>query len=220
MNKMSIFKIFILLIIIFMLLCSCLGLEQTNPKIECYTLDYAATPMAGFGELSHIIKVRRFTVAPLYNTNRIIYQDQAFKRDAYIYHRWLVHPKDMISHLLTRDFQCSGLFKAVLPYDSPLSALYTLDGNVEEFLERDLDAEWEALLTIRIMLIHKDEKQNSDQILFQETYHKKSSCKRKHPAALVEAMSLNMFVVSREIVKDIYEYLKNHETMNQKSIQG
>lgn len=207
-------KISLFLIIQFVLIGACLSLKQASPKIEYYTLDYAPTRMIGFSELPLAVKVGRFTAAPLYNTNRIIYQDQVFKRDAYIYHRWRVQPKDMLTHLLTRDFRSSGLFKAVLSCDNHLSSSYILDGNVDEFLEIDTEKKWEAILTISVMLIQEDNPDNGINLLFQKIYQNKTTCSHKNPTALAEAMSLNMSVISREMIKDIYDHLKEHEIMS------
>ena len=68
MNK----KITILLGFIILLLNSCSGLSKPANKIERYTLEYEFYRFEGYEQLSNAIRVVRFSVAPLYNTNRII----------------------------------------------------------------------------------------------------------------------------------------------------
>ena len=92
--------------IIFFMLCfllfggACISLKQPSKKIEFYALEYKAPRMTGNLEtLPVVIRIERFNVAPAYNTNRIIYSDRSFKRNAYVYHQWRNNPGDMVTHL-------------------------------------------------------------------------------------------------------------------------
>ena len=71
---------------------ACLNLKQPRNKIDYYILEYAPPRLTKPEPLPVIIKIDRFSAAPLYNTNRIVFRDKSFKRDAYVYHRWRVNP--------------------------------------------------------------------------------------------------------------------------------
>jgi ABC-type uncharacterized transport system auxiliary subunit len=209
MKYISLFFVFVFLLPF----SACLDLKQPSMKITYYTLDYAYNPIPGLNRLPQVIEVSRFSVAPLYHSDRMIYQDQSYTCDSYVYHRWRVYPGDMVTHLLTRDFQLSGLFTAVLSHDNHWSGTHVLEGSVEEFIEIDEEKGWEALLSLSIMLIREKEQgpqavlQNTSPIVFQKRYHSRSPCERKHPRALAEAMSRNMSRISQGIIKDVYQYL-------------
>lgn len=201
-------KIFFLLLGISLLSGGCLNLKQPSHKIEFYTLEYDPPKIAHFKPLPFVIRLERFSAAPEYNSNRIIYRDKSFKRDAYVYYRWRTNPGDLVTSSLSRDIKQSGLFKAILSYDSRLPSSYLLEGSVDEFFEWDAEERWEAILSISITLMAENEQDSSKRVLFQKNYHAKEPCKQKNPRALAEAMSQAMSKVSREIIETLYTCLE------------
>ncbi|MBW1766677.1 MAG: membrane integrity-associated transporter subunit PqiC [Deltaproteobacteria bacterium] len=202
-------KLFILFLGLPLLFGSCLKLNNPSNKIEFYTLEYDPPQIGNLAPLPHAIRMERFSVAPTYNTNRIIYRDRSFKREAYVYYKWRANPGDLVTYFLARDIKLSGLFKAVLAYDSRFPSSYVLEGSVDEFFEWDTEEIWKAVLNVSITVMEENEPDISQRILFQKTYRTKKSCKQRNPAALAEAMSRAMAEISGKIIKDIYDYLKD-----------
>ncbi|MBN1103452.1 MAG: membrane integrity-associated transporter subunit PqiC [Deltaproteobacteria bacterium] len=200
-------KISLLLLGLILFLASCTSMRQPSPRIDYYTLEYAP-PLAGERKPVHrVIKVARFSAAPLYSTAQIIYRDRPFKREAYTYHRWRSTPADLVTYFLSRDLKQSGLFKAVLPHDSGQSSDFIIDGSVDEFLEWDQEDSWEAALTFSVTLMAANEPDISRRVLFQKTYQGRSPCRQKNPRALAEAMSEAMAGLSAKVIADVYEAL-------------
>jgi ABC-type uncharacterized transport system auxiliary subunit len=185
----------------------CAGVKNSPPKMNYYTLEYAAPQITGHQPLPSVIRVERFQVAPPYNSNQIIYKEKAFKRDAYVYHKWRSHPADMVTYFLARDLQQSTLFKAVFPPDSRHFASYVLDGTVDEILEQDVADRTQAILSVSITLLAANEIDASKKILFQKRYSQKQDCRRKNPRSLAESMSVAMARLSQEIITDIHHHL-------------
>ena len=201
----------VLLCILPLMFVACVNIKQPRSKIEFYTLEYDPPTLGTLKPLASVIKVERFSVAPIVNTNRIIYRDNSFKRSSYQYHRWRANPGDLVSYFLGRDIKKSGLFKAVLPYDSRLPCSYILEGSVDEFLEWDMEEQWQALLSVTITLMADREPDVSKRILFQKSYRSIKPCKQRHPRALTKAMSQAMKEVSGQSIKDIYTCLKDRK---------
>jgi len=193
-----------------LLIGGCINLKQPGNRIEFYGLEYEPPSIKGLAMLPYSIKVDRFDVVPTYNTTQIIYRDQSFKRDAYPYNRWRDNPGDIVTHFLGRDIRHSGLFRAVLPYDSGLKSSFALTGTVDEFLEWDSEEDWNALLSISTILIDNNEQDITKKILFQRSYTRKEICRQKNPRGLAEAMSLAMARISEEIIRDIHNYIVEH----------
>jgi len=202
-------KMFILFLCLPIFFSACMNLKQPGNKIEYYTLEYGLPEMADLKPIPCVIRMERFTVAPVYNTNQIIYRDRSFNRNSYVYHKWRANPGDLVTHSLTRDIRQTGLFKAVLPSDSRHKALFVLEGTVDEFFEWDSEINWKAVLSVNITLITEDEPDTSKSILFQKSYHAAEECNRKDPSALVEAMSRSAAIISEEIIRDIHDRLKD-----------
>ena len=207
--KLKDVPVLLLVICLTLSLGACLNLKQPRNKIEYYTLEYDAPVPQNRQPLSDAIRVDQFAVSPIYNTNRIIYRDGSFKREAYVYYKWRAKPGDVVTYFLRRDMRQSGLFKAVVSRDSRLLSAYILEGTVDEFLEWDKKNGWEALLSVSITFMHENEPDISKKILFQKTYHTTQPCRQKNPKALAEAMSLAMSEISEQIILDIYTFIQS-----------
>jgi len=202
-------KIFLLILSLPVLFGSCVSLKQPVNKIEYYTLEYPPPQMETLNPLPYVIRMDRFTASPPYNTTQIIYRDQSFKRNAYVYYRWQTNPGSTVTTLLNRDIKNSGLFTAVIDSGSRFSPSYMIEGTVDEFFEWDAQNAWKAILTVSIILTEKDNIDIKNRILFQKTYRKAEICKQKRPKALAEAMSLALSKISKEMIIDVYDYLKD-----------
>lgn len=201
----------ILFIGLFLLLGACINLKQPSKKIECYTLEYPSPKFGALPPLPDVIRVDRFTTARPYNTAQMIYREQSFERNAYVYYKWQSSPGAIVTTLVNRDLKNSGLFKAVLNPESRFSSAYTIEGTVDEFFEWDTPDAWKAVLGVSIILTRKNSDKISNTILFQKTYHQVQAVRRKHPKAVAEAMSQALSKISGKIIKDVYDYLKSNK---------
>jgi cholesterol transport system auxiliary component len=198
---------FVALLAAALLLGACAGDRTPRNMITYYTLEYAPPQASAKEPLPVVVRMERFSVSPLYNSTAIIYRDMSYKREAYVYYRWRANPGDLVSQFMARDFRASGLFQGVVPQGSRVRGSYLMEGGVEQFLERDLQDRWEALLTVNITLVAEDEPDISRRVVFQKTYSEVSPCKQKHPSALAEAMSLAMERLSGHVLADVYTRL-------------
>ena len=209
MNHFKIISFFLTGITI--LFAGCMNLKQPLNKIDYYTLESTPPKLSGLKPLPHVLKLERFTASPTYNSRRIIYRDQSFKRDSYVYCKWRANPGALVTHILNRDTRCSRLFKAVLTSDSRFTSSHLLEGNVDEFFEWDMEDTWKAVLSLSITLMDEKKLDAEGKILFQKTYREEAPCKRKNPRALAEAMSYAMSKISEQIIKDVYDCLKDRD---------
>ena len=200
----------VLFLCFLLLIVGCVNFREPieAEKTTFYTLEYDPPAPSHLQPLSVALRVKRFSVAPTYDTNRIIYREGAFERDAYVYHKWRNNPGALVSHFLSRDMRESGLFEAVLSHDSRVPASHILEGRVDEFFEWDAKDGREAVLSVSIVLTAVDEMEVGKRTLLQKSYHKRDLCRGKTPKALAEAMSHAMSEVSSEITKEIYNFLK------------
>jgi len=194
-----------------LLLSACLDLKQPSNKIDYYSLEYDPPRMRDYQPVAEVIKVEQFSVAPIYNTHKIIYRDKSYQRAAYTYHKWRANPGESVTYLLSRDMQQSQLFKAVLTRRSKFPYAYVLEGSVDEFLESDTAGGCQAVLALSIVLMAEQEPDMEKKIRFQKTYQMSKPCKQRNPGSLAEAMSLAMSEASEKIINDVYENLTDHK---------
>lgn len=192
-------------------LAGCSALNKPKPKIHHFTLEYTVPKIEDLKPIDAVLRVDRFGVAPAYNSNRMIYRDESFKRDEYVYSKWIANPGGFATYFLARDLRDSGLFKAVFTYKSHLTASYALAGSVDEFFEWDTPEGWDAVLGLNITLVVLQEPDISKRILFQKSYRVTRRCKEEHPRGLAETMSFAMQEVSEKIIRDVYAVLKEQQ---------
>ena len=202
-------KILLFCLSTFLIIAGCIDLKQPRNRIQYYTLEYSPPKITGLKPLPVTLKIERFSMAPAYNTNRIIYRNKSFERDEYFYYKWRSNPADLVACFLSRDIRESGLFRAVLPRESGFPFSYLLEGSVDDFFELDVADGWKAVLSITITLMAANEPDVSKRVLFQKSYSVKKACKHKNPQGLAQAMSLAMGEISKKVIKDIYSVLKD-----------
>ncbi len=196
------------IIIALLLLSGCVGTPKSPPpKIDYYTLEYTPPVKGDRSMLPVLLGVQRFQAAPDYLTNRIIYRDNLFRRNAYTYHKWRATPGDLVTYFLARDLQHSAMFKAVFTTDRKLPVTHIIEGAVDEFFEYDDDRAWQAMLSVSITLLKASEPDITQRVIFQKRYRSQKPCRYKNPQALAEAMSEAMSELSHMIANDIYRFL-------------
>ena len=203
--------IWVLLMGLALLLSACFDLKQPSNKIDYYSLEYDPPRIRDHQPVTEVIKVEQFSVAPMYNTHKIIYRDKSYQRAAYTYHKWRANPGESVTYLLVRDMQQSQLFKAVLTRRSKFPYAYVLEGSVDEFLESDTADGCQAVLVLSIALMAEHEPDMDKKFRFQKTYQMSKPCEQRNPGAFAKAMSQAMSEASKKIIDDVYENLVHHK---------
>jgi len=188
------------------LIYGCAGKQKQRQTIEFYNLHYAPPGPVTQSPLPFIIAVSKFKTVPPYNSTRIIYSKNNFTQNKYYYHQWIMNPEEMVTHFMARDLRESKIAQAILVSDS-LLATHQLNGIVEQFYEQDSKEQWNAVLSITITLIKKNESDAAKRICYQKNYKAISPCEEKNPFGLAQAMSMAMADISGMIISDMYEAL-------------
>lgn len=202
------------LLLLIPLICSaCVGNSRPPQPIYYFTLGYEAPAVSLAPQLPCTLRVERFSASPPFNSQRIVYAHRGLQRNAYAYHQWIAAPGELLPFFLARDLRQSGGFRAVLTPDAALSATHSLHGWVEEFIEKDDAASWQAAATIHFTLISNRDHDPTRKILLQKRYSAAVPCNAKTPEALAEAMSEVICKISQAVIKDIHGRLPAVETL-------
>ncbi len=201
---------FLIMLAVALLSGGCATFGQSAAEIRYHTLEYdsPAVEVPGPGEpLAVLLRVERFSAAPAYGTDRMVYRARKFDLGTYYYHRWRASPADLVSYFLTRDLQQSGLFKAVSPAATTMPHTHVVDGTVDEFLEWDTGRGWQAVITLHVSLVAAREPDIGKGLLFQERFAARYPCDDKQPRAVARAMGLAMADISRQVAIRIHQAL-------------
>ncbi|MBC2715684.1 MAG: hypothetical protein HF978_10275 [Desulfobacteraceae bacterium] len=189
------------------LFCSCSVKNKPPQPIEYYALDYEKPDIEPQPALPITLSLEKFRTAPPYNTNRIVYSKNRFSQNKYYYHQWMATPDEMITCLLARDLIASNRFQAVMISSNALTS-HQLNGTIDEFYEQDTDSTWNAVLSVTVTLINKNEKDETKRFSFQKNYKKIHPLDQKNPKGLTQALSMAMSEISSLIISDIYNELQ------------
>ena len=190
-------------------LTSCLNLRKPARQVEQYTLEYPSPDFGGAPLAEVSLKVERFTEVAVFNTSAMMYRPEPFKLDAYQYHRWRVHPADLIGDHLLRDLRKSGLFKAVFSHLDPQEGRFILEGGVEEFLEIEEQDRRQAVLALNVTLLDSSARSLPDRILFQKRYRFQEPLEEKTPRGLAKGLSQTMRKFSEALIRDAHEAIQS-----------
>jgi ABC-type uncharacterized transport system auxiliary subunit len=199
-------------LVILMSLGSCVNLKQPVEEIQYFTLEYPAPRIEGLKPVPALIQVEPFGAPPPYNSDRIVYRDGAFKRDAYYYYRWQASPNVLVDTFLRRDIGESGLFESVLKGPCEEAPSFRLKGTVDDFLEWDGPENWQVVLALRVTFIAEGNPCGGRKILMQKAYRVQRACMSKNARGVAEAMSLAMSEVSKRIILEMYESVGTFES--------
>jgi len=182
-------KLFLTILLISIgLFCSC-SIKASSPQtIAYYVLDYEQPDILPQQVLPVTLSLEKFRTASPYNSKRIVYSKNRYSQNKYFYHQWMAAPDEMVSNLLARDLTASNRFQTVVNSDDPLTS-HLLRGTVDEFYEQDTDNQWNAVLSVTIILINKMENDKTKQFIFQKNYKKIHPLDQKNPKGLAHALS-------------------------------
>ena len=177
--------------------------------MEYYVLDYTSPGFKVGTHLEEVLKVERFSVAQLFNSNAMLYKTDSLGINTFPHNLWRVNPGDLVTDFLIRDLRHAGLFRAIFSYRDPETTRFALEGSVMEFLEIRQEGNRKALLTICVTLLDMNQKEIPKKIIFQKNYSYAAQCEEKGPEGLARGLSKSMERLSGQIAGDVYHAIKS-----------
>ena len=139
----------------------------------------------------------------------MIYKDGPTLRNVDPYNRWRTKPGEMATEYLSRDLRNSGLFRAVISYDDSKETRYLLEGEVDEFLEVSEKDGRKAVLSLHVTFLDLKKRDTAEKVIFQRDYKVVDPYAEKTPAGFAQGMSRAMEKISRQIILDLQNAVKN-----------
>jgi ABC-type uncharacterized transport system auxiliary subunit len=195
---------------LFMVLISGCSLgAKPSYLVNQYTLEYPSPILKEFISINELLRVEQFSVAQTFNTSAMIYKEGPNLRNVDPYNRWRTKPGEMAAEYLVRDLRNSGLFQAVISYDHSGETRYLLEGQVDEFLEVSEKDGRKAVLSLHVTFLDLKNTESAERVIFQRDYKVVEPYTEKTPPALAQGMSRAMEKISRQIILDLQNAVKN-----------
>ena len=200
--------LFIPVLILFM--AGCMG-GQSPSRTQYYMLDYASPGIKDTVRLDESLKVERFSVAQLFNSNSMIFRTGSFGLDKFPYDRWGTNPGNMVADYLLRDFRRAALFQGIFSYQDTDVVRFLLEGSITEFLAVEQKDGRKALLTIYVTLLDLNQTDSTKKVVFQKSYSYAAPCKENSADGLAMGLSESLERLSGQIISDIYQAVKSRQ---------
>jgi ABC-type uncharacterized transport system auxiliary subunit len=177
--------------------------------VNQYTLEYPSPILKELTSINELIKVEPFSVAQTFNTSAMIYKEGPNLRNVDPYNRWRTKPGEMVAEYLVRDLRNSGFFRAVISYNESEETRYLLEGQVDEFLDVSEKDGRKAVLSLNVTFLDLKKKDIAEKVIFQRDYKVVEPYTGTTPAAFAQGMSRAMEKISRQIILDLQNTVKN-----------
>ncbi len=182
---------------------------KPSVMVEQYALEYPPPATQNLNPIDQVIGIDRFSVAQIFNHVKMIYRQKPTQYNDYAYHRWRANPGDMVGDSLLRDLRAAGVFKSVFSWREMENTPFILKGGVGEFYESDEPAGRKAILSVHITLMDTTQKELTKQIIFQKNYRYEEPLTEQTVQGSARAMSMAVEKVSRQVIADVYEAMKD-----------
>jgi ABC-type uncharacterized transport system auxiliary subunit len=195
---------------LFMVLISGCSLgKRPSYLVNQFTLEYPSPILKELNSTSELLRVEQFSVAQTFNTSAMIYKEGPNLRNVDPYNRWRTRPGEMATEYLARDLRNSGLFRAIISHNDSEETRYLLEGQVDEFLEASEKDGRTAVLSLYITFLDLKKRETAEKVIFQRDYKVVEPYGEKTPAGLAQGMSKAMEKISRQIILDLQDAVKN-----------
>ena len=181
---------------------ACVQLNKSYPEKQFYSLEVARTAATANPGTGHVLRVRRFVVAPQYEGRELVYRTGDLQFESDFYHEWFVQPGAVLTQQTLNWLAASGIFQAVLDSGSRLDETLTLEGHVTALYGdyRDKSAP-KAVLELRVRVIGENE--SRPPILFHQDYRQAITVADETPEALVKGLNEELQLILSLLEEDL-----------------
>jgi ABC-type uncharacterized transport system auxiliary subunit len=103
-----------------------------------YTLNIAAPPDPPAAENARAsLAIREFRAPTYLRQGAIVYKTSPEQIGFYVYHRWAIDPRDLVTNAIIERLRASGTFARVQAYNGSRDVDYVLGGRLEKLEEID-----------------------------------------------------------------------------------
>jgi ABC-type uncharacterized transport system auxiliary subunit len=166
-------------------------------------LDYPAPVQRSGESIPHTLLVYQFLLDPSVDDSGLTISKRKDDDQNSHVHRWQANPSDMITDLIRRDLQSSGIFKRIVDQFSMAPYRYSLDGTVRELDAIVRDGKVLARIRIDVNLTDFEAARRGGKTLLKKEYHTETPASDMTYAAIVASMNRGLSEFSSQLRSDI-----------------
>lgn len=179
----------------------CSAWSKPAPRARDYRLAYPSPP-AREQPRAGVLHLTPLAVAAAYDSQAMIYRQGEFRIGRYPQHRWAANPGNLVSDMLVRDLDASGLFRAVQQARPTIPSDLRLTGEIDVVEESVSRSGCAARLEVRFILVDLGARPE-ERVLLRSRYEETETSACEDAASLARAMSRAVERLSSRLLEDI-----------------
>lgn len=192
-------QLFLLFSLIFFLISGC----GNVPVKKYYILNYEPDPLR-YREYDkpypYTIRVKEFEIEKAYDRPQLVYKKSPFELQYYFYQIWAVTPTRMISDVIHKHLQSTGIVSHVVRrFDEGRVPDYELSGTIEAIEEYDSEEIWFAHISIRIVLTRTKD----NRLIYSRHFDRRKKVLQHKPEYVIRVLSQIVDFIMTQAIHDI-----------------
>ncbi|MEW6113057.1 MAG: ABC-type transport auxiliary lipoprotein family protein [Thermodesulfobacteriota bacterium] len=186
--------------------CGC-ALTLTNPVVY-HAFQYPAPKQTATAPVRGTLMVYRFLLAPTVHSHFLVIAKGEGNQEAVSQHRWDRSPADMITDLIQRDLEASGLFEKAVGQFSMVPYRYTLEGKILDLGGLMTKEGPRAVLETEVSLLDFETPMGADKTVMKKRYKIVTPCASGEPDSIAAGLSQAAQELSLRLQNDIQASFK------------
>jgi len=186
--------------------CGC-ALTLRNPVVY-HSFQYPAPKQTATAVARGTLMVYRFLLAPSVHSHFLVISKEPGSQEAVNQHRWDRSPADMITELIQRDLQESGLFEKAVDQFSTAPYRYALEGHIFDLGGLMSKEGARAVLETEVSLVDFETPLRADKTVMKKRYKILIPCANAEPDSIAAGLSQAAQELSLRLQNDIQASFK------------
>jgi ABC-type uncharacterized transport system auxiliary subunit len=190
----------------------------SREMITYHSFDYPSPVKEAQPPIPGTLMVYRFLPAASVDIDSLVVSQSKGTEKTAPLHRWEDNPADMITELVLRDLDNSGLFERTVDQLSSARYRYALEGIIRNLQGTITNGKGKALIAIEATLIDFEARAGLEKNLLKKIYKIEIPSQDATPDSIIKALNLAVKELSERLRNDIRGVLEPKEPEPQKKI--
>ena len=181
---------------------------KTRDAIIYHTLNYPPPDKEFKTPIPHTLMVYRFLLAPDVESDSILTSQPKGAEKSVRIHRWQENPADIVTDILLRDFEASGLFRKIVDQLSNVRYRYALEGTLRDMHGVIKNGQASAVVELEVVFTDFEAPRAAEKDLLKKTYKVEIPSKDASAESILAAFNTGVKEISALLRADIRTVLE------------
>jgi ABC-type uncharacterized transport system auxiliary subunit len=176
---------------------------KTGNAILYHTLNYSPPNKEFQTPIPHTLMIYHFLLAPDVESDSILMSEPKATDKSVRFHRWQENPADIVTDLLLRDLEASGLFRKTVDQLSNVRYRYALEGTLRDMHGIIKDGQASAVVELEVVFTDFNAIRPAQKDLLKKTYRVEIPSKDASAESFLAAFNAGVKEISAILRADI-----------------